>query len=321
MKKSVIIYSHILFWVIIILPYFIVIPAYKDVTAPDLGRLLYNLKFFIPLFFYIGYVGIMMGKKRFISGLIATLLIVFTFLFFVSSKLFGLGVFALKSFLFWVTIGSLFYFFIDWFKKKNNVLVLEKETIKSNLLALRNQVNPHFLFNTLHNIDTLIHTDQKKASESLVKLSDMMRYMIKENQTEFVCLESEITYLENYFSLERLRLKNKKFFNYSIRGNSNQLKIAPMILISFVENAFKHSVDSDIENGIVVDIKIENKTLLFKCENHFNELDKEKDNSHGIGLDTVKQRLKLIYNNKHQLLINSEDAVFKVNLKLELDEN
>ncbi len=277
-----------------------------------------------PVFFYIGYLLVMKfrwNRKNYWLYTIIGIVFSYLILYFISKKAFVFGLAPLSSIFLWTTIGSLFRFFIDWFKKKNEVLVLERENISSNLALLKNQINPHFLFNTLHNIDTLIHDDQDKASKSLVKLSDIMRYMLNDSKPDFVELQNEIEYLENYFSLESLRLKNEKFFNYSINGSSNGFKIAPMILIPFVENAFKHAVDSNIENGITIKVVIVHNKLFFNCENQCDISETEKDKTHGIGLKTVQKRLDLIYKNKHKLTINSENSMFKVNLELELNEN
>jgi len=276
-----------------------------------------------PIFFYVGYLFIMRIKRKrnYLLYTIIGIVISYLFLFMASKKAFAFGIAPLSSVFLWTTIGGLFRFFIDWFKKKNEVLVLEKENITSNLALLKNQINPHFLFNTLHNIDTLIHEDQDKASKSLVKLSDIMRYMLKDAKTDYVELQNEILYLENYFSLESLRLKNENFFNYSINGSYGGYKIAPMILIPFVENAFKHAVDSNIENGIIINIAIENRKLIFDCENQYDIFDTDKDKMHGIGLETVQKRLDLIYKNNYKLTINSENSVYKVNLVIELNEN
>jgi len=239
----------------------------------------------------------------------------------VSKKIFAYAIAPVSSVFLWTTIGCLFRFFIDWFKKKNEIIMLEKENVESNLALLKNQINPHFLFNTLHNIDTLIYANQEKASKSLVMLSDIMRYMLKDAKSDWVELQKEIEYLENYLLLEQLRLKNEKFLNYSITYDNKENKIAPMIIIPFVENAFKHSVDSTIENGIVIKIRLENQVLYFDCENRFDNFEMTKDSIHGIGLDTVKKRLNLIYKNRHKLSINSDNSVFKVNLELKLYEN
>jgi sensor histidine kinase YesM len=217
-------------------------------------------------------------------------------------------------------LGGLFQFFTDWFKKNRLKVELERRNYESNFALLRSQINPHFLFNTLHNIDTLIHDNQEKASKSLVILSDIMRYMLKDAKLDFVELQKEIEHLENYLTLEQLRLKNDKFLNYSITGNYNGIKVAPMIMIPFVENAFKHSIDSSIENGIIIGIKIENGMLNFICKNQFDKSETDKDKIHGIGLETVKKRLDLIYKKKYKLSVNSDNSVYKVNLEIELNE-
>ncbi|MBP7215581.1 MAG: sensor histidine kinase [Candidatus Kapabacteria bacterium] len=323
MKKSVIIYIHIFFWIALLATNFIAPVLARHLSPKEFGIISTYVKLSQPVFFYVGYLLIMKIKwnRKFllytIIGIVTSYLILFIF----SKKAFAFGLAPLSSIFLWTTIGSLFRLFIDWFKKKNDILVLEKENISSNLALLKNQINPHFLFNTLHNIDTLIHDNQDKASKSLVKLSDIMRYMLKDSKSEFVDLQNEIVYLENYFSLERLRLKNENFFNYSISGSYKGFKIAPMILIPFIENAFKHSVDSSIENGIIVKISINNSKLVFNCENQYDKAETDKDKTQGIGLETVQKRLDLIYNNKYKMIINSENSIFKVNLELELNEN
>ncbi|MBS4058713.1 MAG: histidine kinase [Bacteroidales bacterium] len=323
MKKSVIIYIHIFFWIALLATYFITPVLTMYLSPNDFGIISIYVKLLYPVFFYIGYLFVMkiIGKRNYLLYIIIGIVASYLILFLISKKAFAFGLAPLSSIFLWTTIGSLFRFFIDWFKKKNDVLILEKENISSNLALLKNQINPHFLFNTLHNIDALIHDNQDKASKSLIKLSDIMRYMLKDTKTDFVELPSEIVYLENYFSLEGLRLKNENFFNYTISGSCNGYKIAPMILIPFVENAFKHSVDSSIENGIIVKIAIENNKLIFNCENQYDQSETDKDKTHGIGLETVKRRLDLIYKNKHKLIINSENSVYKVKLELELNEN
>jgi LytS/YehU family sensor histidine kinase len=198
---------------------------------------------------------------------------------------------------------------------------LEKQNLKSELSLLKMQMNPHFLFNTLHNIDSLIYDNKEAASKSIEKLSDIMRYMLNEAKTDFVDLQKEMDHLENYLSLEKLRLKNEYFLNYSKDGNFKGVKIAPMMLIPFVENAFKHSVDSTIENGIILKITIDNGFLNFYCENRFDQSETDKDKVHGIGLETVKKRLDLIYKTNYQLSIDIDNSVYKVNLEINLNED
>ena len=325
MKKSVIIYIHIIFWVTSLSARAIAFfPLAAGFLSPsEYGKISYYIWILYPIFFYIGYWGIMRIRRKRRDLLIFTfgIISIFLILFLISKKAFAYAVTPFPTVL-WGTInGCLFRFFIDWFRKKNEVIILEKENVSSNLALLKNQINPHFLFNTLHNIDTLIYDNQEKASKSLVKLSDIMRYMLKDTKSDLVDLHKELEYLENYFELERLRFKNEKFLNYSIHGDVNGVKIAPMLMIPFVENAFKHSVDSNIENGITINIIIVNKKLHFICENRVDKAETYKDETHGIGLEILKKRLNLIYKNKYKLIINSDDSIFKVNMEIELNDN
>jgi len=335
MKKSVVILSHIGFWVMIWILLFTFInlipflPKSYDKYNPLLDWDIYLGAFggvgvlMIPFYFGFFYTKLIIKNIKFIYY--PLFLIVPTY-FILSYKgeysyRFVEALMPILIFLFFALWGGLFQLFSDWFKKNKLKIELERKNYESNFALLRSQINPHFLFNTLHNIDTLIHDNQDKASKSLVKLSDIMRYMLKEAKLDFVELGKEIEHLESYLSLEKLRLKNEKFLDFTISGDSKRIKIAPMIMIPFVENAFKHSVDSSIDNGIKINIKIENHKLHFVCENQFDKSETEKDKVHGIGLETVKKRLDLIYKNKHKLLIKSENSVFKVNLELELNEN
>ncbi|MCT4603281.1 MAG: histidine kinase [Marinifilum sp.] len=323
MKKSTVVYLHIAFWVTLIVSRVVFPLTSKFLSPKELGEVMIYNTFLPPLFFYVGY-GLIMRVRWRMSYLLASVLLIvvaYSVMFLISDKLFAYALVPISAISLWTIIGCLFRFFIDWFKKKNDVINLEKENVASNLALLKNQINPHFLFNTLHNIDALIHDNQEKASSSLVKLSDIMRYMLKDVKLDWVELQKEIEHLENYLSLEQLRLKNEKFLSYSIDGNYKECRIAPMLMIPFVENAFKHSVDSTIENGIRIKISVENQTFNFICENDFDTSETDKDKTHGIGLDTVKKRLDLIYKSKYKLSIKSDHSVFKVNLKIQLNEN
>jgi LytS/YehU family sensor histidine kinase len=145
--------------------------------------------------------------------------------------------------------------------------------------------------------------------------------MLHDSKSDQVSIEKELEHVENYISLERLRIKNEKFLKFNISGNYQGIRIAPMLFIQFVENAFKHSVDSEIENGIVIDFAFEKNTITFICENQYNNLEIEKDKTHGIGLEIVEKRLKLLYPDKHKLNIDKDSPIFKVRLEINLDEN
>lgn len=319
MKKSIIIWCHILFWLILFFSSLFNVMMY-DYEHLDAFR---HLHFADPVFFYIGYfctMKLLKFKKIFLYVIIFIFLSYMT-IFFISLNYFAYAIMPFYSFFTWFSFGVVFRFFVDWFQKRNGILSLEKENAESKLALLRTQINPHFLFNTLNNIDSLIKDNPENASQSLSKLSDIMRYMLKDEKIEKVLLSDEIEFIKKYVSLEQLRLKNDNFFKMNIVDDCNNKKIAPMMLIPFVENAFKHSVDSDIENGIMIDIVVAENKLTFICENKFYEKETEKDMTHGIGLDTVRKRLNMIYPNKHNLKIITENSLFNVKLEIYFDEN
>ena len=215
------------------------------------------------------------------------------------------------------TAFSIVAFYQRQINAKNNDIRLELS--KAQLSLLRSQINPHFLYNTLHNIDSLIAHEPTKASSAVIKLSDIMRYMMKDIQNERVKLTDEVEYLSNYIELERLRLKKDTFVRFQVSGVLDGLDIAPMLLIPFVENAFKHSVSLDRDNSIDIQLLIAGSILCFTCQNYFNPMDTEKDTTHGIGLETVRKRLELIYPKAHTLSILKENQVFRIELELHLN--
>ena len=322
MKKSVITYLHIIFWIAIIATKLVTPISTRLLSLVEFAQMTHYLALLFPIFFYIGYflMKIKWTKRSAFASILGVILLYFL-LYIFSKKAFAYALTPISSISLWIIIGCLFRFFIEWFKKRNEVITLEKENLASNIALLHSQINPHFLFNTLHNIDALIFDNQEKASKSLIKLSDIMRYMLSDAKSDFVVFQKELDHLENYLSLEEIRLKNPKFLTTSVDVDSAEILIAPMLLIPFVENAFKHSVDSSIENGIEIKVKLKNKKLTFSCKNQYDKSATDKDKVHGIGLATVKKRLDLIYKDKHQLSINADHSIFNVNLELELDEN
>ena len=295
----------------------------SNLLSTKLYKILPFISNFTPLYFYIGYFGIvkLIRKKRLAIHIALVTAILFFILFLVSKNIFAFGILAFSQIFLWGTIGCLFSIFIDWFQKRDRILMLEKQNAESNLALLRIQINPHFLFNTLHNIDALIMDNQEKASKALIKLSDIMRYMLQDSLLNHVSLKKELDYIENYISLERLRIKNPDFVKFSINGDYQAIVVAPMLFLPFIENAFKHSVDSARENGVIIIFNIDKNIIIFSCDNKYDKADSQRDNIHGIGLETVKKRLELIYPGKHKLKISKNDSSFNVELKIEVNEN
>ncbi|MEN8193194.1 MAG: histidine kinase [Bacteroidota bacterium] len=261
------------------------------------------------------------NRKWFILYLFLGVFLLYLALFIISKKAFAFYVLPTSSLVLWIAIGCSFRFFVDWFQKRNEILLLKSKNLESSLAMLRNQINPHFLFNTLHNIDALIGVDQDMASKSLLKLSDIMRYMLNDTNPEEVPVENELQHIRDYVSLEILRVKNEDFVDIVIEGDYKGSNVAPLLFIPFVENAFKHAVDSDIENGITIKFSFNNKIITFICANHYYESEVEKDKTPGIGISIVEKRLKLLYPEKHKLIINKHSSIFEVRLEIDTNEN
>jgi len=204
-----------------------------------------------------------------------------------------------------------------WLQSQQAKTELEIQNKQSELALLRSQINPHFLFNTLNNIDTLIRKDPDMASDSMVRLSEIMRYIIYEATTDSVPLKKEIDYLTGFIELQRLRYKNPDYIFYEVTGSPEGKQIAPMMFIPFVENAFKHGIRRNQSPGISISLNIHDSHLRLLVWNYFEPLGQSaKDPVKGIGLANVERRLNLLYPGKFILNINQEEDKFKTELIL-----
>lgn len=206
--------------------------------------------------------------------------------------------------------------FIAWFEeiKLKEELSRKNFEIKSELI--KSQINPHFLFNTINNIDVLIAKNAVLASEYLNKFSDILRYAVYETQSEKIPLTRELEYLEKYLDLQKIRTTNPDYINLEIAGNTNDSTVAPMIFFPFVENAFKHTENRKNSNRIRIKITSEKDTIVFECENSYQKTFGKKQDFGGAGNDLIKKRLMLIYPEKHRLEIEDRDEIYRVKLTL-----
>ncbi len=207
-------------------------------------------------------------------------------------------------------------------KQKTDALVKERETenLKTELSLLRSQVSPHFMFNVLNNMVSMARKKSDLLEPSLIKLSSLMRYMLYETEEEKVSLEKEIDYLHSYIDLQQQRFGKKLTVNVSLDVGDDQYQIEPMLLIPFVENAFKHGTGTIEGATIQIDLTANKNILQFNVRNKYDPLSVEiKDTSSGIGLTNVSRRLNLLYFNKHTLLIAKKDNWFTVSLQINLD--
>jgi len=209
-----------------------------------------------------------------------------------------------------------------WYQNQNIRLELERENKSSEIALLRNQVNPHFLFNTLNNIDTLIMKDQEQASDAVMKLSEIMRYMLYGSNTEYVPISKEIDYLKSYISLQKIRFKNPDFAKFQIKGTQKNKLIAPMLFIPFVENAFKHGAKDISSEAVSISLTTETNFIEFEVINRINKSDlQSKDATSGIGLNNIRRRLELIYKNHYDLEVSIKNDKFIVKLRLKFNED
>jgi len=195
----------------------------------------------------------------------------------------------------------------------------ENESLKTELSLLRSQVSPHFMFNVLNNIVSMARLNSKDLEPTVIKLSSLMRYMLYDADEEKVELAKEIDYLQSYIDLQRHRYEDTVSINVSVKAVNDKLKIEPMLLIPFVENAFKHGT------GLMANAEIDIVLLLDKNDLHFHVMNRYdprslevKDKASGIGLANVQRRLNLLYENDYNLQINNEGCWFKVLLTIKL---
>jgi two-component system LytT family sensor kinase len=195
----------------------------------------------------------------------------------------------------------------------------ENENLKTELSLLRSQVSPHFMFNVLNNMVALARKQSDQLEPSLIKLSSLMRYMLYEADEDKVPLEKEIEYLQSYIDLQQQRFGKKVKVNVTVDAPDGMLEIEPMLLIPFVENAFKHGTGLIEDAQIDIDLRAKNNVLQFLVRNKYNEGSSEvKDKTSGIGLTNVKRRLNLLYGGNHSLLITKKDDWFVISLQLNL---
>lgn len=209
--------------------------------------------------------------------------------------------------------------FVSMYIKVNSQLKqTQQEKINAELSYLKAQINPHFLFNTLNSIYALaIKEDAEQTAKSMLTLSGMMRYVVTEASSDFVPLEKEIKYIDDYIALQRLRLDKGVKLHYSVTGQANGNKIVPIMLIPFIENAFKYGVNPDEDSNILIFIELNENSIHLIVENNKVTTAKsiEAANS-GYGIENTKSRLQLLYPNKHTLLISEDDKQYTVHLSI-----
>jgi two-component system LytT family sensor kinase len=342
MKRSLAVLLHIGFWscyLIVILIILGVLYGEKPGMEAKIekGFEALFLFAFIPslISFYLFYFLIFpkfLQQKRFV------LAIVFAILISVGSALVGYGLVtaefggncvydagedgvAITIFLSFITLVSgvialVLQGFITWFGEIKLKEILQQKNHEMEMALVKSQLDPHFLFNTINNIDVLILKDATEASNYLNKLSDILRFMLYETKPDKILLSREIEYIEKYIELQKIRTSNSNYVKFLVSGVPGNKTIAPMVFIPFIENAFKHTSNKKLENAINISIRIENESIQFVCENKYNSGSKKQEENNGLGNDLIQKRLNLIYPGKHKLLVVNEKDLYSVHLTI-----
>jgi LytS/YehU family sensor histidine kinase len=281
------------------------IPVYINFYAID--KLFYHRKYFL-----------------YSVCLVGTIIISAIFIDFFFMLVFN-DTFSLNNYIFEITliviIATTIKVGINSIKQRLDLEKIKTKQLETELGLLKTQINPHFLFNTLNNLYGLAQRQEKEAADGIAQLSHLMRYMIYDSSVSKINLEKEIHQIEQIIKLQKLRFSkdDKISIDFQIEGDVNAVKIPPMLLISFVENAFKHGFSLREPSFLKIDLRIDESKLYFSVKNsihssrnHQNDLDS------GIGLKNVRRRLELLYSDSHELNIRKEQNIFKIDLSLTL---
>lgn len=222
----------------------------------------------------------------------------------------------LSSFALMLLMGGFIRLAYSFIRNQNEKKALENANLNAEVNFLKSQINPHFLFNTLNSIYAQAHSRSENTEFSILKLSELLRYVLYDSGAEKVELTRDIQYINNYIDLQRLRLSNRIQLDYAVEGNLDGLSIAPMLLISFIENAFKHGISYTQPGSILIHIKTEQQELHLLVHNPLVEKDGFVPG--GLGLKNVTRRLALLYPGRHKLDIIRTPDTHIVNLKLDL---
>lgn len=337
MKKKQIVILHLLYWFFFIYYQFrfefLPTESDKEVNSYILS---YSFLFVNFITFYFNYLVVLpwvhkMQKMYAVIGGIVSVFLFFSLLRYSIEEVlfpifFGFRNYNEKTSLAYYIYDNIFFSYTAIFVATliwllNNALKTEKEKRQlieenknSQLQALKTQINPHFIFNTLNNIYSLVYQNSEKALPAIEELGQLLRYSTKDLEKDFITLDKEIGYLESLIALEKLRIKNPELLIVKKMLNHPLLNISPMILVPFVENAFKHG---DFRNkGFNMKISDENKILHFLILNFKKE--RMKDTVSGIGIENVKKRLEILYPKKYELKITETETDFTVDLKIDL---
>ena len=221
-------------------------------------------------------------------------------------------------------LGLVIKGFVEWYGEIRLKEELNRKNNEMELELIKSQISPHFLFNTLNNIDVLIERDAVLASGYLNKLSDILRFMLYETKTEQIPLAKELGYIEKYIELQRIRTSNPQAIQYSVQGQTGQLMVEPMLFIPFIENAFKHA-DKRVDKAIRIRFVLEPERIIFDCQNRYDAVAADNPDNPaghgGLGNSLIRKRLMLLYPDRHTLDIDMRNELYKATLTINAHGN
>ena len=203
-----------------------------------------------------------------------------------------------------------------WLKTEQNRKETENEKLNTELSFLKSQVNPHFFFNTLNNIYSLAVVRSEKTAPAVMKLSSIMRYILTETERNLVPLRNEVDFIHNFIELQQVRLTDKVQLNFAVDGSLDDMLVAPLVFIPFVENAFKYGVSTKETSTISINIHTASNKIFFNCVNHIVLSENNFAENTGIGINNVKRRLELMYPGRHVLVTKEENRYYTVHLEI-----
>lgn len=213
--------------------------------------------------------------------------------------------------------GSLIRGFVNWIDEMQVRADLEKSKVQHELDSLKSQLNPHFLFNTLNNIDSLIFRNKEQASESLIKLSEILQYMLYDTEQPKVLLTKEVEHIQNIISLQQLRYSQNNYIRFNC-SDIEDCYVSPLLFTPFVENAFKHSSQQGDLPVVDMSLTSNDEVISFSCSNQYNSTEIKNSQKGGIGLKNVRRRLEILYQGKYNLSITDKNNTFQVKLYIYL---
>jgi sensor histidine kinase YesM len=216
------------------------------------------------------------------------------------------------------TIGTCIAVMQRWLLAEQTKKEVETEKLNTELSFLKSQINPHFFFNNLNNIYSLAVTGSSQTASAVMRLSSIMRYLLSDTQSDKVPLENEINFIKNYIDLQSVRITDKVKVTLLVEGDANNLQIAPLLFIPFIENAFKYGVSAKESSDIFFKIEAKDNTVLFVGKNNIIKSENAIHETTGIGINNVKRRLELLYPDKYSLQVLQSEKTFSVQLYISL---